>query len=715
MIMINKILIHQKSLTLFIQQYFNRSLNLIVYTLLFILSASRSYAQSSWTADNGNGTYTNPLFYDEFSDPDLIRVGNDFYLTGTTMHSVPGLPVLHSKDLVNWKVISYAMNRFQQGGEFNLQDGKEAYGQGIWAPCIRYHEGIFYIFSNVNKHGLQIFTASNPAGPWKQHQLKGHIYDLSVLFENGKIYVVYGVGEIKLIELKPDLSGFVEGSDRVIIPRGNAMGEGNHIYKINGKYYITNADNGRLQCARAANIEGPYETTVVSAKETMGTTLGWLTNDMWLDSALPAANARLSMTRQSDQLFGSVPMHQGGIVDLPNGEWWGFSMMDFRAVGRTTFLSPVTWKDGWPFFGIEGNLGRSPRTWFKPNVAQPDRPQAPYKHNDNFDAPQLASAWQWNHNPVDSKWQLKGGSLRLHTLPAKDFLWARNTLTQRGVGPESEATVELNGQQLKDGDIAGLGLMNIPYAWIGILREGNRYLFRMFDQYQQKNIDKPITSPRVYLRAFGNFDDDIAQLSYSQDGKTFEKVGDSIRLPFQLKTFQGTRFALFAYNTKGTEGGYAQFKNFTLKESLADRAKNLPLDQVITLTNLADRRQAWANPHGMLCPGRSFSPEKDINYQFRVLDCGQGKVALQALNGSGFLTVTSIGLSADVRLIKEETAGSLFVWQDMLRGQCMLLSLKTNRFLGLDPHTGELYSADWPGTLPNRKDGTVFSWQVVNE
>ncbi|WP_431292730.1 glycoside hydrolase family 43 protein [Pedobacter sp. P26] len=683
--------------------------------MLFILSASKLYAQSSWTADNGNGTYTNPLFYDEFSDPDLIRVGDDFYLTGTTMHSVPGLPVLHSKDLVNWKVIGYAMDRFQQGAEFNLKDGKEAYGQGIWAPCIRYHNGVFYIFSNINKYGLQIFTASNPAGPWKQHQLKGHIYDLSVLFENGKIYVVYGVGEIKLIELKPDLSGFIEGSDRVIIPRGNAMGEGNHLYKINGKYYITNADNGRLQCARAANIEGPYETTVVSAKETMGTTLGWFTQDMGQDSALPAADAKLSMTKQSDQLLGSVPMHQGGIVDLPNGEWWGFSMMDFRAVGRTTFLSPVTWKEGWPFFGLEGNLGRSPRTWFKPNVAQPDRPQVPYQRNDNFNAPQLASAWQWNHNPVDGKWQLKGGSLRLHTLPAKDFLWARNTLTQRGVGPESEATVELNAQKLKDGDIAGLGLMNIPYAWMGILREGNHFVFRIFDQYRQKTINKPLKSPRIYLRAFGNFDEDIARLSYSTDGKTFENVADSIRLPYQLKTFQGTRYALFAYNTKGKEGGYAEFDHFQLNEPLADRTKNLPLGKIITLTNLADSRQLWPNPHGMLCPGRSFTVNSDSAYQFRVLDREQGKVALQALNGTGFLTITSQGLSADVRLIKEETPGSLFVWQDMLKGQCMLLSLKTKRFVGLDPHTGELYGADWPGTLPNRKDGTVFSWQVVNE
>ncbi|PAW94451.1 glycoside hydrolase [Mucilaginibacter sp. MD40] len=686
---------------------------LFITVMSCLLAITALHAQS-WTADNGNGTYTNPLFYDEFSDPDIIRVGNDFYMTGTTMHSVPGLPVLHSKDLVNWQMVSYAMPRFNLGKEFDLADGKEAYGQGIWAPCIRYHNGTFYIFSNVNKHGLQIFTATNAAGPWKQHDLRRHIYDLSVLFENSKVYIVFGVGEIKMIELKPDLSGFVPNSERVIIPEGKALGEGNHFYKINGKYYITNADAGRLQCARATNIYGPYETTVISAKETMGTALGWFTKDVWLDTPLPAATDKLTIFKQNDRVFGSVPMHQGGIVDLPNGDWWGFSMMDFRSVGRTTFLSPVTWKDGWPFFGIEGNLGRSPRTWFKPRVSAPNKPHAPYQRNDDFKSGKLASAWQWNHNPIDSKWQLKAGSLQLHTMPAKDFLWARNMLTQRGIGPESYATVQLNAKSLKDGDIAGLGLMNIPYAWVAVLRNGSRYILRMFDQYKQQTIDKPLTSPLIHLRAFGNFDNDIAQLSYSTNGSHFENIGDSIRLPYQLKTFQGTRFALFAYNTKGHEGGYAAFSRFMVTEPMANRTNNLPVGKTIMLTNLANNRMVWANPHGMLCPGKIYKPgETDEACLFKVLDRGNGKVALQAVNGNGFVTITGQGLAADVRLLPEESEASLFVWQDMLRGQGMLLSLKTNRFVGLDPNTGEVYSAGWAGTLPGRKDGTVFMWQQV--
>ncbi|MET3501220.1 beta-xylosidase [Mucilaginibacter rubeus] len=681
---------------------------LFVYSILTTAPA----AAQSWTADNGNGTYTNPLFYDEFSDPDLIRVNNDFYITGTTMHSVPGLPVLHSTDLVNWRLVSYALPRFDDSDDFNLRNGKEAYGQGIWAPCIRYHNGTFYIFSNINRHGLQVFTAKSAAGPWKQYDLKKPVYDLSVLFENNRIYIVYGQSEIRMIELKPDFSGFEPNTDRLLIARTEAMGEGNHFYKINGKYYITNADGGRLQCARSANIYGPYETTVISAKETMGTSLGWFTNNMGQGTPAPSPTENLTMVKRNDQLLASVPMHQGGIVDMPNGKWWGFSMMDFRSVGRTTFLSPVTWQDGWPYFGLAGNLGRSPKTWFKPNNTS--APHAPYVRSDDFKSGQLASAWQWNHNPINTHWKLKAGELQLHTLPAKDFLWAHNTLTQRCVGPESEATVILDASHLKEGDIAGLGLMNIPYAWVAVLREGNEYTLRFFDQYKHQTIDKPLQSPRVSLRAFGDFDNDIARLSYSTNGTRFESLGDTIRLPYQLKTFQGTRFALFAYNTQNKEGGYAAFSKFELKEPLADRSKNLPIGKTITLTNLADGRMVRADPHGMLVPGRSYrTNEKDAGCNFRVIDRGNGRVVLQAMNGTGFVTITGQGMAADVRLTQKETAASLLLWQDMLRGQCMLLSLHTNRFVGLNPHTGELYGADWPGTLPGKKDGTVFSWQEI--
>ena len=187
-------------------------------------------------------------------------------------------------------------------------------------------------------------------------------------------------------------------------------------------------------------------------------------------------------------------------------------------------------------------------------------------------------------------------------------------------------------------------------------------------------------------------------------------------MPYQLKTFQGTRYALFAYNTVDKEGGYAQFDDFRLDEPMADRSGNLPVGKVITLVNLGTGNPAWANPHGMLhSAGRNSKDAQGDGCRFRVHDRGQGRVALEALNGTGFVTVVGAGLSSDVRLLKEESEGSLFMWQDMLDGQCMLLSLKTHRYVGLHPETNEPYSADWPGTLPDRRDGTVFRWQVVDE
>jgi xylan 1,4-beta-xylosidase len=671
----------------------------------------------SWTADNGNGTYTNPLFYDEFSDPDLIRVGDDFYLAGTTMHSIPGVVILHSRDLVNWKFLSYAAPRLDLGAAFNLEDGKEIYGQGIWAPCIRYHDGKFYVFSNTNNFGLQLFIATDPAGPWEHRTLPG-IHDLSVLFDDdGRIFAVHGYDEVTLIELKPDLSGFIEGSERVIIPRGNAMGEGHHFYKIDGKYYIISANyspTGRMQCARADNILGPYETRVIATNETLGTQRGWLLNPIGLGMKVPEPGATFRMSEPGGNQLGAVPMHQGGIVDLPNGDWWGFSMLDFRSVGRTTALSPVTWHDGWPYFGLPGNLGRSPRTWTKPAVTAKIEPQAPYERSDDFSDPTLQPIWQWNHNPVDAKWSLaeKHGALRLHTLPASQFLWAKNTLTQRAIGPVSVATAELDASGLQPGDYAGLALLNMPFATIGVASTDAGFVLRFYDQMKNETLEQPLGSPRVWLRATGDYDEDFAQLRWSTDGESFTDIGGVIRLPYQLKTFQGTRIALFAFNTAGREGGHADFESFRVDEPLADRSQNIPLGKVVTFTNLGNGSIVWANPHGMLHSAQPGSQQANgVGARFRVHDRGEGRVALEALNGTGFVTVVGLGLSSDVRLIKAESAESLFMWQDMFRDrQCMLLSMKTNRFVGIDPTTGEPYGAGWPGSSPNRKNGTVLVW-----
>lgn len=697
--------------------------NLITVFVALLSIYSFTLKAQTWKPDNGNGTFSNPLFFDEFSDPDIIRVGEDFYLAGTTMHSMPGVVIMHSKDLVNWNFLSYAFDKLTLGKEFNLEDGKEAYGQGIWAPCIRYNKGMFYVFTNVNNHGMQVYTSSDPKGPWEHKSLNSEIYDSSVLFDDdGKIYAVYKYNEVHLVELKPDLSGIVEGSERIIIPAGNNMGEGHHIYKINGKYIIISANyspSGRMQCARADSPYGPYETTVISAEETMGTMRGWLTGNVGLGSPVPAPGFSFKQTPPGDNYFGAVPMHQGGIIDLPNGDWWGYSMMDFTSVGRTTFLSPVTWQDGWPYFGLKGNLGRSPRTWEKPNVtAVVNTPVAPYERNDDFSGKKLKNIWQWNHNPVDTKWELnkKRSSLRLKTMAANDFLWAKNTLTQRVIGPVSSATTIMDASKLAQGDIAGIGILNMPYASLGILKTNNNFTLRFYDQYTNKTIDEKLKSGKISLRITGDYEKDIAQFSYSLDGKSFVNIGDSIRLPYQSKTFQGSRYALFAYNTEGKDGGYADFEDFKVNEPLADRSNNIPMEKIITLTNFANNNLVWANPHGMMhSTGQNSRESNGLGIKFKVHDRGKGRVALEALNGTGFITVVGIGISGDVRMMKKESEGSLFQWQDMLHNQCMLLSLKTNRYIGLTIQTGEPYAADRPGTLPNRKDGTVFTWKTVNE
>ena len=251
--------------------------------------------------------------------------------------------------------------------------------------------------------------------------------------------------------------------------------------------------------------------------------------------------------------------------------------------------------------------------------------------------------------------------MRLHTLPAKDFLWAKNTLTQRGIGPVSSATVTLDASRLKDGDIAGIGLLNIPYAWLGVSRMNKNLVIRWYDQAHNKWMEaasQPLASQPIFLRVTGNFDEDTAWFSYSVDGESFTNIGDSVLMPYQLKTFQGTRYALFAYNSEGKQGGYADFDNFQIDEPLADRSKNIPTGKIITLFNRGNDTRVFANPHGTLhFRGKGSKEYETEACRFRVHDRGQGRVALEAMNGTGFVTVVGAGLSADVRLTKEEWYG----------------------------------------------------------
>lgn len=696
----------------------NRHLNRRPFFLLFsifcFLPVWNWAQESTWTADNGNGTFSNPLFYEEFSDPDLIRVGNDYYLTGTTMHTMPGLPVLHSKDLVNWELLSYAVDRLDVLPQLRMENGKEFYGQGIWAPCIRFHQDTFYIFSNVNTYGTQIYYATDPRGPWQSKTMRARLHDVTVLFDDdGKIYAVWGYNEVKMAQLTDDLVDVVPGTERVIIEAGSGAGEGSHIYKINGKYYITNTNYDPM-CyqvgLRADAPYGPYEVNVMSAEENFG-----VSQRMRIFNT--AGGPPFPIVEYPENFVGCIPMHQGGIVQTQSGEWWGWSMLDFNSVGRVTALSPVTWKDGWPYFGLPGNLTRSPRTWKKPNTGFSSAPGAPFERDDDFSGPQLKNVWQWNHVPVDDKWSLqeRKGYLRLHSLPAPTFWNARNSLTQRGIGPMSFATTEIDASQLLNGDQAGLALLNLPYAWIGVVKDEYGHSLQFYNQQEQKRIKINLEQTTVWLRAYCNFDTDRGQLSYSFDGKNFQELGGEILLPYQLKTFQGVRYALFNFNTRDQEGGFADFNYFEVTEPrYQSLTQPIPYGKIISLHSVADSSVLtnWRNtlrPVGQESP---FAREKQTH--FRVLDRGNGRIALQSVVTGGYVTVKGNAGLAEVRIEREDQgAASSFQWQDLLNGDIMLLSLYNHRYLFVDPYQGSLCSADAPGARPDHRAGACFVWKIV--
>lgn len=653
---------------------------------LAVVFASAAFAQT-WVADNGNGTFTNPLFFDEFSDPDMIRVGADFYLTGTTMHSMPGLPILHSRDLVNWEFIGYAMDRLDLGPSFRLEEGKNEYGRGIWAPCFRYHNGTYYIFTNVNGQKTQVFRARDPKGPWTRTPMNVSLHDISVLFDDdGKAYAAWGYRGIRLAELTSDLTDIVPGSEREIIPQAAGMGEGVHFYKINGKYFLTSAwylDEMRMPVARADHLEGTWEVNQeISRGEDFGVGVGY---------RVSSRRPPFQISEPDNSQGGRCAIHQGGIVDTPTGEWWGFSMMDANSVGRLTALSPVTWQDGWPYFGLPGNLGRSPRTWVKPNTGSSSPPRAPYPRSDDFSASQLQDVWQWNHVPVDGKWSLteRKGFLRLHALPAKDLWNAQNTLTQRAIGPRSTVTTILETSQMKPGDVAGLALFNRPYAWLGVERDGNGFTVTQFDEVTGKTTRQPIEKTRVWLRAECDFLKNEAVFRYSTDGQNYTPIGERHKMAYGLITFQGVRYSLFAHNIQPEQaGGVADFDELQVTE---EPRQSIPYGKQVELfTRDGITKLQLANAS-----------------VFTLVDRSLGRVALKS--DDGFVSVTNEG-RVSLRPGTPEIAET-FQWIETFDGELTLMSLETNRFLRIDPATGTIL-ADSPGPRPDGVDGVRFHWRT---
>jgi beta-xylosidase len=539
------------------------------------------------------------------------------------------------------------------------------------------------------------------------------MHDLSVLFDDdGKIYAVYGAGRPTIVELNKDLTDIIPNSSRPMNVQG--LGEGHHLYRIKGQYFDVSAIPGAHTdqvVARADSLAGPWQVERMVLSESLGVPTQ---NSV---RRVRGTNQTFRITHSDANSGGGLTLHQGGIVDTPAGEWWSIIMQDHGSIGRMVALVPVTWDNNFPIIGLPGNLRKAPNTWVKPSTGQHQEPKPLFRRSDEFAGPKLNPVWQWNHVPDDSKWSLseKPGVLRLHSLPAESFWTARNSLTQRPMGPESVASVEVDASSLEPGDTAGLALLNAPYAWIGIVKTPEAVNVQMFDQTNLKITSSPASNTHIWFRVACNFDTEEAVFSWSPDGKEFARLGEPFAMAFQLTTFQGVRLALFNYNCKGKAGGFADFDNFIVDEPRAKGIERvIPVGETITLTSGADGSLLSAERSSMSMvnvPTGSFTGSQNV--RFKVIDLGLGRVALE--NGDGLFVSTS-----GDRVLLKNLAGSKpaeaesFQWVNLLRGDTMLMSLVNHRYLATTPNNPGTVTVSGLGPRPDRRGGACFKWQVVN-
>ena len=520
----------------------NRTLLRTVSYSLFLGVAATAFASPEgakvWTPDNGDGTFKNPILWGDWPDPDVIRVGDDFYLSSTSMHSVPGCPVLKSKDLVNWEMGGYAVSRYDEDPRYDMKGGT-VYSHGSWASTIRHHNGLFYV-GFCTPYGVKggdgnfsMCTAKDIRGPWTRTIFPEYLYDPGLMFDDdGKVYVAHGQGTLYVTELNADALS-VKTPKKVVFPnrRDYPYLEGSHLYKINGRYYIlctTGGDSGRQICLRSDNIYGPYEDKVVL-------------NDT--------------------KTLAPAGFHQGGMVQTKDGAWWFVIMLGRGATGRTAHLEPVTWVDGWPMLGKDG---KAVLNFPKPKVDGTHPIRVPAT-SDEFDAPTLGLQWQWNHNPDDSKWSLteRPGHLRLKAASVTtDLSKARNTLTQRIQGPDSQAEVSMDVRGMKDGDVAGFGLFQIPYSYVAVVQEKGVRRIRVVVESKTLAEGEPLSGDKVFIRLKTTSKDDTGAMAYGTDGKTYRTVAEGVKLG-QTLNWTPCRFALFNYSTSESGlGGYVDFDEF---------------------------------------------------------------------------------------------------------------------------------------------------------
>ena len=500
----------------------NENMRIRCIILLMAISVW-TWAQSNrvtW-GDQGNGTYVNPVINADFSDPDVIRVGEKYYMVASDFHFL-GMQVLESEDMLNWKYVAQVYSRFDEPG----WDDNRHYAGGSWAPAIRYHNGEFYVYFCTPDEGLYMSKAKEAAGPWSPLHLVKRVekWEDPCPFwdDDGKAYLGrsrHGAGPIIVHRMSDDGTQLLD--DGVTVYTG-PVAEGTKWMKRNGYYYLIIPEGGVGQgwqtVLRSKNIYGPYEKRVV------------------LEQGSTAVNGP----------------HQGALVDTPEGNWWFYHFQETPVLGRVVHLQPARWVDDWPLMGvdIDGNgIGEPVAVWTSP---YPDSQPAKWQTDDDFGGTRLALQWQWNHNPRDSHWSLteRKGWLTLHALSAGGLRESHNMLTQKVMGYTSESTTMLTSA----GECrAGLCCMGRQFRAIGICPEGI-----YVDANGEQVVVKRGKFARLFFRVTNDSKNNLHQFYYSTDGKHYVAAGDA----FSMRSgfWKGIRVALFCYG----ENGKAQFDFFRM-------------------------------------------------------------------------------------------------------------------------------------------------------
>jgi len=510
----------------------------------------------------------NPIIRTDYPDPDVIRVDDTYYMVSTTMHFLPGGAVLRSYDLIHWEIVNYLFDELDDIPGERLEFESTNYGAGMWAPSLRYYNGTFYVvFVSKGAGKTYLFTSNDILGNFEKKEIEGYYHDCSLLFDDdGRKFIVYGNSDIWLTELRSDLSGPQEGGiNKIIVSDEKNLGlgyEGSHFYKINGKYYLflihwlQKGNKRRTEaCFVADRIDGEY-----TGRDVLDDDMGFFNNGV----------------------------AQGGIVDTPFGKWFAVLFRDNGAVGRIPVVVPVSFENDFPVFGIKGKVpinisipSSRPYYRYEPLFASDD---FVYESGEITNPhPVLKKQWQWNHRPDNDLWEIVPEGLKITTGKlCANVTHAKNTLTQRCMYPKCEAEVTVDTTELKEGDVAGICLLQGLYGLVGITKEtGDYFLVKIVkgsENYKGRFDEKDyfpgtlvekirLDGPKLTLCLKANFEDlqDKLDFFYEKQGR-FIKVGQSHTMRFGLDHFCGARFGLFVYSTKKS-GGSCLFSNFEYRHN----------------------------------------------------------------------------------------------------------------------------------------------------